>query len=99
MSESIKKPAGCNAATAFTDTGRISIYENPIYQATATCAGKIIQFEQVVSVARFSSAPNEEPTIQDNLNTLLAGLCLGSECPNFVAPTTVDVNTQFPSQQ
>ena len=99
MSEIIKNPEGCNAAKVIADTGRVSIDENPIYQATATCAGRVVQIEQVASRYRFSSSGNSEPTIQDNLNTLVAGLCLGAECPNYVAPVEVDINTQFPSQQ
>jgi hypothetical protein len=78
MSESIKKPAGCNAASIITNTGRIDNMDHPILQGTATCAGKVVQIEQVVG-----SFLSDEPKIQDNLNTLIAGLCLGAECPNF----------------
>ena len=82
---------GCEAVQVITDTGRRDYRDRSILQGTATCAGKIVQIEQV-SEGMFTMSDNKLPDIGKNLENLVAGMCLGSECPNFVLPTQADID-------
>ncbi len=92
--------AGCEAVKVITDTGRRDSRDRSILQGTATCAGKIVQIEQV-SEGMFTMSDNKLPGIDKNLENLVAGMCLGSECPNFVQPTQTDLDfsARFASEQ